>query len=128
MQFIFDSHGGDSQLDCRTGQCVRVIRALTEQEADIEDVGKMFRIEFPDGYETDAFADELTLDTLDEPTCFAATHWLPMDAIWAAEEQGVLLTEEQAIRWWKANEKTFLDALITYGNMLLSQVNFKKEV
>lgn len=62
MKFIFDSHGGDNELNARTGQSVIVLRELTEQEADIADVGKMFRIRFEDRFETDAFADELTLD------------------------------------------------------------------
>lgn len=59
MKFIFDAHGGDSQLNRRTGQTVVVLRELTEKEADITDVGRMFRIRFEDGFETDAFEDEL---------------------------------------------------------------------
>lgn len=59
MKFIFDTHGGDSQLNWRTGQTVVMLRELTEKEADIADVGRMFRIRFEDGFETDAFEDEL---------------------------------------------------------------------
>lgn len=66
MKFIFDTHGSDRRLNHRSGQTVKVVRALTEKEADIEDVGKMFHVRFADGFETDAFADELTLDSLDE--------------------------------------------------------------
>lgn len=62
IKFIFDTHGGDSKLNDRSGQQVEVIRELTEEEADIFDVGKMFKIRFEDGFETDAFADELILD------------------------------------------------------------------
>lgn len=62
IKFIYDSHGGDTALNDRTGQSVVVLRALTEKEADIHDVGKMFCIRFEDGFETDAFADELILD------------------------------------------------------------------
>lgn len=58
---IFDTHGGDSQLNERTGSKVLVIRPLTEAEADIADVGNMYRIRFDDGFETDAFEDELTI-------------------------------------------------------------------
>ena len=44
----------------RNGQTVTVIRALTDKEADLEEVGPMFKIKFADGIVTDAFADELT--------------------------------------------------------------------
>ena len=55
----FDTHNGDSQWNERTGRRVEVLRELTEAEADIADVGKMFCIRFEDGVETDAFEDEL---------------------------------------------------------------------
>lgn len=58
---IFDTHGADSTWNYRTGETCEVIRSLTEQEADISDVGPMFRIRFSDGVETDACEDELTL-------------------------------------------------------------------
>lgn len=57
---IFDTHGADSKLNSRSGSEVVVIRELTEDECDIEDVGKMYHIRFADGFETDAFEDELT--------------------------------------------------------------------
>lgn len=60
MKKIFDTHGGDSKLNNRTGQTVEVIRPLTEQEADLAETGPMYHIRFPDGFETDAFADELS--------------------------------------------------------------------
>lgn len=92
MKFIFDTHGGDSELNSRTGQKVVVLRELTEQEADIADVGKMFRIRFEDGYETDAFADELTLDEItplegrlfvaDETTPFTEQKWEELKTRW----------------------------------------------
>ena len=66
---IFDTHGGDSQLNDRTGQIVTVIRPLTRTEADITDVGPMYKIRFEDGYETDAFEDEL----LDITSCNSTT-------------------------------------------------------
>ena len=44
-----------------------VIRPLTEQEADIEEVGPMFKIRLEDGAEQDAFEDELIpIDTLED--------------------------------------------------------------
>lgn len=60
MKKVFDTHGGDTKLNDRTGQVVDVLRPLTEAEADIADVGKMYKVRFPDGFETDAFEDELS--------------------------------------------------------------------
>lgn len=59
MKIIFDTHGSDSELNQRSGQEVKVIRELTDDECDKAEVGNMFRIRFNDGYETDAFEDEL---------------------------------------------------------------------
>ena len=58
---LFDTHGGDSAWNARCGQKVKVLRALPEEEADIADVGPMYRIMFEDGTETGAFEDELSL-------------------------------------------------------------------
>lgn len=57
---LFDTHGGDTQLNDRSGQVVEVIRPLTGKEVDLADVGPMFKVRFEDGYETDAFEDELS--------------------------------------------------------------------
>lgn len=57
---VFNTHGGDTQLNDRTGQTVTVIRPLTGEEADIADVGRMFKVRFEDGYVTDVFEDELS--------------------------------------------------------------------
>ena len=51
----------DSELKKYNGTEVEVIRPLTEDEADIFDVGNMYKIRFNDGYERDAFEDELSL-------------------------------------------------------------------
>ena len=126
MKFLFDSHGGDSQLNARTGQTVEVLRKLTEQEADISDVGSMFRIRFEDGYETDAFADELTPAAMDDGWWFAVIRWSPEDVRAVAEEQGVTLTEEQAIVWWRRNESRFQNLLVEAGNEILSNMDFKE--
>lgn len=50
----------DTELLKYSGQMVTVIRPLTEDEADIFDVGNMYKVRFADGYERDAFEDELT--------------------------------------------------------------------
>ena len=58
-KYIFDTHGADSDLNGRSGQQVEIIRQLTKDEAD-DEVGKMFKIRFNDGFEADAFEDELS--------------------------------------------------------------------
>lgn len=50
----------DSELTKYSGTEVEVIRPLTDKECDIEEVGRMYRVRFYDGYERDAFEDELT--------------------------------------------------------------------
>lgn len=59
MKAIFDNHGADTTLDGRSGQVVTILRELTKDEADINDVGKMYKVKFSDGYITYAFDDEL---------------------------------------------------------------------
>lgn len=41
---------------------VTVLRKLTKDECDIEDVGNMYKVRFEDGYERDVFADELSCE------------------------------------------------------------------
>ncbi|MCI6676082.1 MAG: hypothetical protein MSG78_04120 [Clostridiales bacterium] len=50
----------DTELSKYNGTDVEVIRPLTETECDIEDVGNMYKVRFSDGYERDAFEDELS--------------------------------------------------------------------
>lgn len=50
----------DSDLTKYNGTEAEVIRPLTEDEADIFDVGNMYKVKFSDGYERDAFEDELS--------------------------------------------------------------------
>lgn len=49
----------DTKLTKYNGTEVEVVRPLTEDEADIFDVGNMYKIKFNNGYECDAFEDEL---------------------------------------------------------------------
>lgn len=49
----------DSELTQYNGSVVEIIRPLTSDECDIEDVGNMYKVRFSDGYERDAFEDEL---------------------------------------------------------------------
>ena len=57
MKKIFNTT--DSELKKYNGTEVEVIRPLTEDEVDIADVGNMYKVRFYDGYERDAFEDEL---------------------------------------------------------------------
>jgi hypothetical protein len=43
----------------RKGDIVTIVRPLTMDEADLHEVGPMYRCIFPDGLEIDAFDDEL---------------------------------------------------------------------
>lgn len=52
----------DSELKERNGQHVDVLRELSDKECDREDVGKMYRIMFADGFITDAFEDEINYE------------------------------------------------------------------
>ena len=58
MKKIFNTT--DSELEKYNGTEVEVIRPLTEKECDIADVGNMYKVRFYDGYERDAFEDELS--------------------------------------------------------------------
>ena len=58
MKKIFNTT--DSELKKYNGTEVEVIRPLTEKECDIADVGNMYKVRFYDGYERDAFEDELS--------------------------------------------------------------------
>lgn len=49
----------DKVLKAHDGQVVTVLRALTDDEADRYSVGPMSKIRFEDGFECDAFDDEL---------------------------------------------------------------------
>ncbi len=57
---VFNTHGGDSTWNERSGETCMVLRSLTPDEADMFDVGPMYRIVFSDGQLADAFEDELT--------------------------------------------------------------------
>ncbi|MBQ8248112.1 MAG: hypothetical protein IJZ42_13370 [Lachnospiraceae bacterium] len=53
-------HTSDNDLAKYNGTEVEIIRPLSDDECDIEDVGNMYKVRFHDGYVRDAFADELT--------------------------------------------------------------------
>jgi len=50
----------DTELMKYNGTEVEIIRPLTKEEADIDDVGNMYKGKFEDGYERDIFEDELS--------------------------------------------------------------------
>lgn len=57
-KYIFNTT--DTELTKYNGKEVEIIRPLTEDEADIGDVGNMYKVRFSDGYERDVFEDELS--------------------------------------------------------------------
>lgn len=50
----------DAQLKTHSGCECEIVRALTCEEADLEETGPMFRVRFKDGFESDVYRDELT--------------------------------------------------------------------
>lgn len=58
----FNTHGGDSELNNRSGEEIEIIGPLDENEYDKCETGPMFAIRFADGFETAAFADEIEED------------------------------------------------------------------
>ena len=58
MRFIFTTT--DTDLLQYNGTEVEIIRSLTEDEADIADVGNMYKCRCEDGCEIDIFEDELS--------------------------------------------------------------------
>lgn len=58
--FHTENGTGYEELDAHNNEVVDVIRPLTESEADIADVGIMYRCKTKDGLTFDAFSDEIT--------------------------------------------------------------------
>lgn len=58
MKALFKST--TDRLDPYNGP-VTIIRPLTNDEADISEVGPMFKVKAPDGTEFDVFEDEITI-------------------------------------------------------------------
>lgn len=55
----FNTHGGDSQLNHRSGEEIEIVRKLDETECDECEVGPMYWVRFADGFVTAAFIDEI---------------------------------------------------------------------
>lgn len=64
MDALFIRYAPDTDIEhellAHSGQRCVVMRPLTEEEADISDVGPMYRVRFEDGFEADAYDDELS--------------------------------------------------------------------
>lgn len=58
---------------------------------------------------------------------YAVTSWAIEDVINAAADVGVHLTSEQAEKWWKKNEKKFIDRITEFGNELLVTYGFDND-
>lgn len=55
----FNTHGGDSTLNHRSGQHITVIDVCDPCEYEYEEIGWMYRVRFDDGFEAEAFEDEI---------------------------------------------------------------------
>ena len=60
--YTFDSHGADSQLKHRDGERIEFLGRLDPKDYDVIETGPMYRIRFQDGFETDAFSDEIIVN------------------------------------------------------------------
>ena len=52
----------EHELAARTGQTVEILSPLDPSEYSVEDTGVIYRVKFADGFESEAFADELTFN------------------------------------------------------------------
>ncbi len=99
MKFVFDSHGKSSKLNARTGQTVEVLWAWVTDEADADNVSDSFHIRFEDGFETDAYADELTLseyEPMDEIKTLAERD-AELEELWSAFDDAPMEPETECI-------------------------------
>lgn len=53
-------HTRDNAYTNRNGQSCTILRALTDTEANLTEVGPMYKVQFADGFIADAFEDELS--------------------------------------------------------------------
>jgi len=68
QQVMFTSTDSDAKRNGKVNVEVEIVRPLTDQEADLDEVGKMYKIRFADGHIEDAFVDELSAGKLPAPT------------------------------------------------------------
>ncbi|WP_244142329.1 hypothetical protein [Burkholderia vietnamiensis] len=59
QKVLFNSTHSNAARDSKINVEVEIVRRLTDQEADLSEVGPMFKIRFADGHIEDAFVDEL---------------------------------------------------------------------
>lgn len=58
MKKVFNTTQSD--LEQYNGVEVEIIRLLTKDEVDLEDVGNMYQVKLPNGIEIEVFEDELS--------------------------------------------------------------------
>lgn len=68
QQVMFTSTNSDAKRNGKVNVKVEIVRPLTDLEADLDEVGKMYKIRFTDGHIEDAFVDELSAGKLPAPT------------------------------------------------------------
>lgn len=66
-QYVFNTHGQDSEYKKYDNKVGTIIRPLKDgEEADISEVGNMYKLQFKDGTVIDVFEDELHKQTWEE--------------------------------------------------------------
>ena len=58
----FNTHGGDYELNHRSGEHITVIDVADPCGYDYEEIYWMYRVRFDDGFEVEAFEDEIEED------------------------------------------------------------------
>jgi hypothetical protein len=74
-RYLFTTRSRDEANASHSGLTCRIIRELTDDERDRE-VGPMFTVRFPDGFQVDAFHDELTPAPESATLWFAGGEWV----------------------------------------------------
>lgn len=87
-KYIFNTT--DTELTKYNGAEVEIIRPLTEDEADIFDVGNMYKVRFANGYERDAFEDKLSRQK----------HKFMEYIIEDVTEEEIIILEREGIEWY----------------------------
>lgn len=66
-QYVFNTHGQDSEYKKYDNKVGTIIRALKDrEEADVSEVGNMYKLQFKNGTVIDVFEDELHEQTWEE--------------------------------------------------------------
>ena len=61
-RYVFDTHGGDSTLNNRSGEEIEIRGRVHPSKCDEPETGPMYVVRFPDGFQALAFMDEIEIE------------------------------------------------------------------